>query len=507
MQVIVRLRPSKMTAEEKAAEAEANKKATFFLPLHQRLELEKLGHATGLEAEVHAKMNTGGGKSLEEQKASRDGTSDQSPSAPQTGAGLEAAKAAKKSKGGNKKVTNDELIAIMAEGLVEEEEYIERVKMTAKIVDVTEGKKILVSLPGQGLRYFEYAAVMSERDGQAKAYVTSAVPALEAFLQGFSACLFVYGQTGSGKTHTMFGADGALDTIVEDAARISYTPSSKPLNPGDVVFKSIDPRDPFYRTDKFERISKDVGIVPRVLVDLMGVVESSGMDATITINYIEIYNDELTDLFSGDPVTLYRVGVGQAADEVRAAGRDLGDNAYQLKGASDLTVTSVREVLNALAAGEENKHKAATAMNERSSRAHTVFMIQLTQRHKGAVIQSRLHLVDLGGSEQIKRSKAEGQRLKEAIGINSSLMVLGKCIDALTNKAAHVPYYESKLTMLLQPALGGNARTTVLVTGCADQADADETVHALRFGERCSQISNDVSAATASMAEVTLISS
>ena len=131
MQVIVRLRPSKMTAEEKAAEAEANKKATFFLPLHQRLELEKLGHATGLEAEVHAKMNTGGGKSLEEQKASRDGTSDQPASAPKTGAGLEAAKAAKKSKGGNKKVTNDQLIAIMAEGLDEE----------AKIVDVPEVKK------------------------------------------------------------------------------------------------------------------------------------------------------------------------------------------------------------------------------------------------------------------------------------------------------------------------------------------------------------------------------
>ena len=128
-----------MTAEEKAAEAEANKKATFFLPLHQRLELEKLGHATGLEAEVHAKMNTGGGKSLEEQKASRDGTSDQPASAPKTGAGLEAAKAAKKSKGGNKKLSNDEFIAIMAEGLDEEEEYQERVKMTARIVIVQSG--------------------------------------------------------------------------------------------------------------------------------------------------------------------------------------------------------------------------------------------------------------------------------------------------------------------------------------------------------------------------------
>ena len=84
-----------------------------------------------------------------------------------------------------------------------------------------------------------------------------------------------------------------------------------------------------------------------------------------------------------------------------------------------------------------------------------------------------------------------------------SLMVLGQVIDALVQKRSHVPFYESKLTMLLQPALGGATRTTVVVTASPDRADAEETLHSLRFGERCRLVTSEVAASkTASMAEV-----
>ena len=56
------------------------------------------------------------------------------------------------------------------------------------------------------------------------------------------------------------------------------------------------------------------------------------------------------------------------------------------------------------------------------------------------------------------------------------------------HKKTHVPYYESNLTMLLQPALGGQSHTTVIVCASPDDDDADETLHALRFGERCRQV-------------------
>ena len=56
----------------------------------------------------------------------------------------------------------------------------------------------------------------------------------------------------------------------------------------------------------------------------MGVIDSTCMDATVVVNYIEIYNDQLTDLISGDPVTLYRVGVGQVRSRVRVGVGGLG---------------------------------------------------------------------------------------------------------------------------------------------------------------------------------------
>merc|ERR1719163_147227 len=128
-------------------------------------------------------------------------------------------------------------------------------------------------------------------------------------------------------------------------------------------------------------------------------------------------------------------------------------------------------------------------MNVRSSRAHTVLALSVAQT-QGDLLRTKaeLHLVDLAGSERVKKSMARGSRLVEAVGINSSLTVLGKVVSALCEDRYHVPYYESRLTVLLRSALGGNSRTTAVVCCHQEDAHADETLQALRFGERCSMI-------------------
>lgn len=73
--------------------------------------------------------------------------------------------------------------------------------------------------------------------------------------------------------------------------------------------------------------------------------------------------------------------------------------------------------------------------------------------------------MDLAGSEKISKTGAEGKRLDEAKNINKSLTMLGMVINALTDgKSTHIPYRDSKLTRMLSEALGGNSKTSLIVT-------------------------------------------
>eukprot|EP00069_Balaena_mysticetus_P006260 bmy_18502T0 len=108
-------------------------------------------------------------------------------------------------------------------------------------------------------------------------------------------------------------------------------------------------------------------------------------------------------------------------------------------------------------------------MNASSSRSHMVITIQFKQvfLDRDLSKQSSINLVDLAGSERQKSSGSEGDRLREGSRVNLSLTNLGNVISALADaamgkKVLHIPYRDSVLTKLLQSALGGNSRTTLV---------------------------------------------
>ena len=124
--------------------------------------------------------------------------------------------------------------------------------------------------------------------------------------------------------------------------------------------------------------------------------------------------------------------------------------------------------------GETKRHTGATAMNERSSRSHTILRINIESREMqgndttpaGAVKQSQLNLVDLAGSEALRHTQATGDRRREGANINKSLLALSGVIKQLSevkNENQKVTgFRDSKLTRLLQESLGGNSQTTII---------------------------------------------
>jgi len=184
--------------------------------------------------------------------------------------------------------------------------------------------------------------------------------------------------------------------------------------------------------------------------------------------------------------------------------REDSERGIYVEGAAQVPVRSSSECLALLRRGEGRRAVAATALNAHSSRSHAVLALDIERRqvkstggvgatggeeNEGGstrdprVYRGRLFLVDLAGSERAKRSGALGLRLSEAKAINRSLGALGQCIAALADdRRRHVPYRDSKLTRLLQDALGGNSRTCLVVTVSSGVPSAGETFASLQFG-------------------------
>jgi kinesin family protein 5 len=230
---------------------------------------------------------------------------------------------------------------------------------------------------------------------------------------------------------------------------------------------------------------KEEGIIPRMVGSLFDSIQNapSNLEFTVRVSYVEIYLEKLRDLLNpvNDNLNVREGAVGSS-----------GARSVWIEGVTEMYVGSVAEILRLIEAGASSRAIAATRMNLESSRSHSVFIITLnkTDTETGVKTTSTLFLVDLAGSEKVEKTGAQGQTMKEAQHINKSLSALGNVINALTTGAPHVPYRDSKLTRLLSDALGGNAKTCLIITGSAQSYNAEETLSTMRFGQRAKKIQN-----------------
>ncbi|XVE95056.1 hypothetical protein REPUB_Repub02eG0063700 [Reevesia pubescens] len=296
--------------------------------------------------------------------------------------------------------------------------------------------------PISGLSY-AFDHVFDESCSNAKVYELLTKDIIHAAVDGFNGTAFAYGQTSSGKTFTMNG------------------------------------------------LSNDPGIIHRAVNDIFKKIQLiSDREFLIRVSYMEIYNEEIIDLFT---VENQKLQIHESLER-----------GIFVAGLREEIVNNAEQVMKLLESGEVNRHFGETNMNARSSRSHTIFRMVIESKGKDtgssgdysssdAIRVSVLNLVDLAGSERIAKTGAGGVRLKEGKYINKSLMVLGNVINKLSDGAkqrAHIPYRDSKLTRMLQPALGGNAKTSIICTVAPEEVHIEETKGTLLFASRAKRITN-----------------
>ncbi|ELK18263.1 Kinesin-like protein KIF7 [Pteropus alecto] len=219
--------------------------------------------------------------------------------------------------------------------------------------------------------------------------------------------------------------------------------------------------------------------------------ENDLLDCLVHVSYLEVYKEEFRDLLEA----------GTASRDIQLREDDRGN--VVLCGVKEVDVEGLDEVLSVLEMGNAARHTGATHLNRLSSRSHTVFTVTLEQRGRtpsrlprqapGQLLVSKFHFVDLAGSERVLKTGSTGERLKESIQINSSLLALGNVISALGDpqrRGSHIPYRDSKITRILKDSLGGNAKTVMIACVSPSSSDFDETLNTLNYASRAQNIRN-----------------
>ncbi|NXK78182.1 KIF23 protein, partial [Amazona guildingii] len=358
-----------------------------------------------------------------------------------------------------------------------------------------------------------------------------AKPLVEDLIRGKNGLLFTYGVTGSGKTHTMTGSPGdggllprCLDMIFN---------SIGPFQAKRFVFKLDDKNgvDVQCEVDALlERQKRDAMPIPKTplgkrqidpeFVDMINVqdhckVEDVDEDNvySVFVSYIEIYNNYIYDLLEEAPFEPIKPKWNNCNTPVRNGDfippqskilrEDQNHNMY-VTGCTEVEVKSTEEAFEVFWRGQKKRRIANTQLNRESSRSHSVFIIKLAQapldadgdnvlQEKEQITLSQLSLVDLAGSERTNRTKAEGNRLREAGNINQSLMTLRTCIEVLRENQLYginkmVPYRDSKLTHLFKNYFDGEGKVRMIVCVNPKAEDYEESLQVMRFAEMTQEV-------------------
>ncbi|XP_026190112.1 kinesin-like protein KIN-1 [Cyclospora cayetanensis] len=326
---------------------------------------------------------------------------------------------------------------------------------------------------------FAVEEVFGPDSSQQHIFESVALPLVQRCCSGREACVVVYGQTSSGKTHTLLG------------------PQQQPHR------EALQKRAATRGYQEALAVDGEVGLLQRVGAALLRLPQEQQQQQLgsqlrverVSISFLEIYKEVLTDLLTGEgPLRLRQLQHPHGG--------------VQVIGLSEIQLSDVFTLQRAVAEALKRRRCNSTQLNSSSSRSHlfACFSVQLRDVSTGEERSGVLRLVDLAGTERSSAAMTQGSLLQEGAAINQSLFCFCQCIDALVsrqralaggasssacccNTPTGVNFRDSKLTRLLQPALTGEGGAAALLI-CVSQRQqhARDTFNALSLGCKALQL-------------------
>ncbi|NXO43033.1 KI26B protein, partial [Locustella ochotensis] len=293
-------------------------------------------------------------------------------------------------------------------------------------------------------KMFAFDAVFPQDASQAEVCAGTVAEVIQSVVNGADGCVFCFGHAKLGKSYTMIGKDDSMQNLGIIPCAISW------------LFKLINERK-----------------------------EKTGARFSVRISAVEVWGKEenLRDLLS-------EVATGSLQDG-QSPGVYLCEDpicGMQLQNQSELRAPTAEKAaffLDAAIASRRSSQRDCAEEDHRNS--HMLFTLHIYQYRmeksgKGGMSggRSRLHLIDLGSCVKVLSKNREGSS-----GLCLSLPALGNVILALVNGSKHIPYKDSKLTMLLRESLGNmNCRTTMIAHISAAAGNYAETLSTIQIASR-----------------------
>jgi hypothetical protein len=217
---------------------------------------------------------------------------------------------------------------------------------------------------------------------QLEAYEKAGKETITQYMNGYNATIFAYGQSGSGKTFSMVGPDEINDQLALDFSKIP------------------------------EKIQNLFGIIPRAtlqIFDQINELVSQGTECSVECSYVEIYMEEITCLLT-------------LKEKLKI--KEYPDGTIDVEGKKTIVCKTPEDIFKVIAIGTKNKSTGGTLQNARSSRSHTLLLIEIkTKSVEGQERKSKLNLIDLAGSEKVTHIIKFSQEIPEQLEIGQKKLL------------------------------------------------------------------------------------